>query len=91
MPTLGIFAKRPVAGAVKTRLAAAIGDEAAARFYEVSLRTLLTRLRGLDLRRVIAHLGTSDEDLTWFGQFEGYERWPQPRSEEHTSELQSPC
>ena len=78
MPTLGIFAKRPVPGAVKTRLAAAIGDEAAARFYEVSLRTLLARLRGLNLRRVIAHAGNSEADLAWFQQFEGYELWPQP-------------
>ena len=78
MPTLGIFAKRPVPGAVKTRLAAAIGDEAAARFYEASLRTLLIRLRGLDLRRVIAHAGNSQADLAWFQQFEGYELWSQP-------------
>jgi len=54
MPTLGIFAKRPLAGAVKTRLAAAVGAEAAAKFYEVSLRTLLARVRGINLRRVIA-------------------------------------
>ena len=60
MPTLGIFAKRPIAGAVKTRLAATIGDEAAARFYEVSLRTLLTRVRDLALRRVIAVAQTVD-------------------------------
>ena len=78
MPTLGIFAKRPVPGAVKTRLAVAIGDEAAARFYEVSLRTLLARVRGLELRRVIAHAGGSSEELAWFGQFEGYELWLQP-------------
>ncbi len=78
MPTLGIFAKLPVPGAVKTRLAAAIGDEAAARFYEVSLRTLLTRVRGLDLKRVIAHAGNGEADLAWFRQFEGYELWPQP-------------
>ena len=78
MPTLGIFAKRPVPGAVKTRLAAAIGAEAAARFYEVSLRTLLARVRGLDLRRVIAHTEDSQADRDWFQQFEGYELWPQP-------------
>ena len=53
MPTLGIFAKRPVPGAVKTRLATAIGAEAAARFYEVSLRTLLARMSRIFLRRVI--------------------------------------
>lgn len=78
MPTLGLFAKRPVPGAVKTRLAAAIGDEAAARFYEASLRTLLARVRGLDLRRVIAYAHNSEADLAWFQQFEGYELWPQP-------------
>lgn len=78
MPTLGIFAKRPVPGGVKTRLAVAIGAEAAARFYEVSLRTLLCRGRGLDLRRVIAHAGDSDVDRAWFRQFEGYELWSQP-------------
>ncbi len=78
MPTIGLFAKRPVPGAVKTRLAVAIGAEAAARFYEASLRTLLARVRGLDLRRVIAHTGDSAADLAWFQQFEGYELWPQP-------------
>ncbi len=78
MPTLGIFAKRPVPGAVKTRLAAAIGADEAARLYEVSLRTLLTRARDLLLRRVIAHVAESEVDLAWFRQFEGYELWPQP-------------
>ena len=78
MPTLGIFAKRPVPGAVKTRLAAVIGAEAAARFYEVSLRTLLERVREVTLRRVIAHAGNSEDDLAWFRPFEGYELWPQP-------------
>ncbi len=78
MPTLGLFAKRPVPGAVKTRLTAVIGDEAAARFAEVSLRTLLARVRGLDLRRVMAHAADSQADRDWFGQFEGYELWPHP-------------
>ena len=78
MPTLGLFAKRPVPGAVKTRLAAAIGADSAARFYEASLRTLLSRVQGLDLRRVIAHAGGSDVDRAWFRQFEGYELWSQP-------------
>ncbi len=78
MPTVGLFAKRPVPGAVKTRLAAAIGADEATRFYEVSLRTLLTRVRGLDLRRVIAYAGGSEADLAWFQQFEGFDLWPQP-------------
>ncbi len=78
MPTLGIFAKRPVPGAVKTRLAAAVGAEAAARFYEVSLRTLLARLSKVSMRRVIGVARTSDVDLPWFHQFANYELWPQP-------------
>jgi uncharacterized protein len=55
-----------------------IGDDAAARFYEASLRTLLARVRGLDLRREIAYAEHSEADLAWFQQFEGYELWPQP-------------
>jgi len=54
MPTLGIFARRPIAGEVKTRLAASVGADAAARFYEVCLRTLLERVRSIPIQRVIA-------------------------------------
>lgn len=40
-PTLAIFAKEPVPGRVKTRLASAIGDDAAAAVYrEIAERTL---------------------------------------------------
>lgn len=40
---LGIFAKAPVPGRVKTRLAAVIGPEAAARWYTQSLRVVFRR------------------------------------------------
>ena len=41
---LVIFAKAPKLGAVKTRLAAGIGDEAALEFYQKSLKAVLARL-----------------------------------------------
>lgn len=43
--TLGIFAKAPVAGQVKTRLAIDIGAAAAATWYAQSLRVIFTRTR----------------------------------------------
>jgi len=42
---LGIFCKHPLPGNVKTRLAATIGNEPAARLYEAFLRDLVGRLR----------------------------------------------
>lgn len=44
--TLVVFAKAPVLGRVKTRLAAAIGEAAALAFYEATLKTVLGRLDG---------------------------------------------
>ncbi len=41
---LGIFAKEPRAGEVKSRLAAVIGNEPAARLYDAFLRDLVARL-----------------------------------------------
>jgi rSAM/selenodomain-associated transferase 1 len=43
---LVVFARCPVAGQVKTRLAARIGDEPAAALYEAFLRDLVLRFRG---------------------------------------------
>lgn len=40
---LGLFAKAPVPGLVKTRLASAIGPDAAAEWYARSLRTIFRR------------------------------------------------
>jgi rSAM/selenodomain-associated transferase 1 len=52
--TLGVFAKRPVPGAVKTRLAAATSPEWAARVAEAFLADTLDRLAEVDARRVLA-------------------------------------
>ena len=52
---LGMFAKRPEAGAVKSRLAAVIGPEWAARLYGAFLRDLVARLATMRANRVIAY------------------------------------
>lgn len=60
---LGIFAKQPRPGAVKTRLAAAIGSDAAARLYDAFLRDLLPRLVTIEATRVLAFADPADSDF----------------------------
>jgi rSAM/selenodomain-associated transferase 1 len=52
-PTLGVFAKQPTAGRVKTRLAAATSPAWAAEVAEAFLRDLLDQLAGVPARRVV--------------------------------------
>jgi hypothetical protein len=52
---LGVFAKVPRPGAVKSRLAAGIGPDAAARVYDAFLRDFLPRLAPLPFERVLAY------------------------------------
>ncbi|MFP6764587.1 MAG: TIGR04282 family arsenosugar biosynthesis glycosyltransferase [Planctomycetaceae bacterium] len=87
MKTLGMFAKQPVPGRVKTRLAADWGNDRAAGLYEAFLRDLLDRLgdrrpEGLDagIQRV---LGFSPDEATAHAWFEAaaasrWQLWPQP-------------
>jgi len=51
--TLGIFAKAPVAGRVKTRLAAEIGSRAAAALYRRVGRQVVTASVGRDYRTIV--------------------------------------
>ncbi|MBI2687814.1 MAG: TIGR04282 family arsenosugar biosynthesis glycosyltransferase [Acidobacteria bacterium] len=44
LPAIAVFAKAPLPGRVKTRLAAAVGETEAARLYEQMVSTLLQRL-----------------------------------------------
>jgi glycosyltransferase A (GT-A) superfamily protein (DUF2064 family) len=55
MDQLGMFAKYWEPGSVKTRLAAAIGDEAASSLYRRFVLTLLSRFEGIGQRRVLAY------------------------------------
>lgn len=64
--TLGLFAKQPRPGEVKTRLAEATSPEWAARVYEAFLLDLLDRLATLTVRRVLAY--APDDALGYFQQ-----------------------
>jgi rSAM/selenodomain-associated transferase 1 len=61
-PILGIFAKAPRPGQVKTRLAAASSPEWAARVAEAFLLDLLGRLSQLDMPRVLAYSPLEEEE-----------------------------
>jgi rSAM/selenodomain-associated transferase 1 len=65
---LGMFAKQPVAGITKTRLAAAIGNDQAARLSAAFAMDLIARLPGLADRFVIATTPRTQEALDWFDQ-----------------------
>ena len=76
---LGIFAKQPVAGRVKTRLGEQIGFEAAAELYESFLRDILGRFENTADRRVLGIAPDTSECRHWFAQFDSkYELWAQP-------------
>lgn len=55
--TVVMFAKAPVPGTVKTRLAAAIGDEPAADLYSAFIDDIADTVARTDARRVVAHTG----------------------------------
>lgn len=55
MNELGVFAKFWEPGRVKTRLAAAIGDERSSQIYQCFVETLLERLQGAADRQIIAY------------------------------------
>ena len=85
MRTLGIFAKHPIPGRVKTRLAAIWGDERAAALYECFVRDLLAKFLKVGDRRVIGFAPDSDAARQWFGMATKQEiasgawtLWPQP-------------
>jgi uncharacterized protein len=60
---LGVFAKAPRAGEVKSRLAAAIGAAAAAKLYDAFLRDLLPRLATIEANRILAFASPADHDF----------------------------
>ncbi len=73
-----VFAKHPVPGKVKTRLAEALGPEEAARIYQTLGRSVLDQVRGGPFRSVVYFdPPTATEDITaWLGS-EGLEFRPQ--------------
>lgn len=80
MTTLGMFVKNPEPGRVKTRLAATIGNAAAASLYRAFLTDLIQRFRSTGTRRVLAYSPAEAACREFFTQQSGggYELWPQP-------------
>lgn len=52
MRLLLVFLKEPIAGQVKTRLASAVGEQAAAQYYQAIVEVLLKQLHGLRQTRI---------------------------------------
>lgn len=77
---LGVFAKQPVAGRCKTRLAAVVGEDAAARVAEAFLGDTVARFEGLPTTRCLAYAPPTAAALNCFQSIANgrYELWPQP-------------
>lgn len=58
-----VFAREPLPGRVKTRLAAAIGEQAAAERYETMLRDVLNTVRQLAGVKTVVYWACEDEAL----------------------------
>jgi uncharacterized protein len=76
----GIFAKEPIPGRVKTRLAAEIGPVAAAEFADLSLRELCLRCADIGAERVIGFSPNTPAARAYFSTVAGdrFTLWPQP-------------
>lgn len=77
---IGVFCRRPEAGRVKTRLAAAIGAEAAARLYAAWLEDTIDAVQGLADRVVLDYTPDDEASRRSFERLvrPGVELWPQP-------------
>ncbi len=63
-PIIGLFAKQPVPGQVKTRLTPPLSAEQACQLYQIALQEMVTRLRAAGLPIVICCSGQRD----WFSE-----------------------
>jgi hypothetical protein len=77
---LGIFVKQPIAGSVKTRLAAHLGPELAAEISHAFVLDLSVRFRRTAHRRSLCYAPSHGESRRHFQSLAGeaYELWPQP-------------
>lgn len=80
MDTLVVMAKHPVAGQVKTRLAASLGAEPAAVMAAAFLEDLVRRLADCGDRRILATCPQTSEARDFFVQRSAgrFDLWPQP-------------
>ncbi|MEZ6064506.1 MAG: TIGR04282 family arsenosugar biosynthesis glycosyltransferase [Planctomycetaceae bacterium] len=81
--TLVVFARRPVAGQVKTRLATSIGPAAAADLYLAFLRDTLRIATLVPVERCIACSPADEATQHWFTTLADQRLtvWPQPAGE----------
>lgn len=73
MTTLGIFARHPLPGKTKTRLAKDLGNEAAAEFASAFLRDLLQRMPVCADRFLLCATPENPESNDWFQTHESPE------------------
>jgi rSAM/selenodomain-associated transferase 1 len=80
MTTLGLFAKHPVPGRVKTRLGRSLGDARAAELYAAFVADLAARFARVADRRVLAYAPDDSDARAYFAEVAqaSYELWPQP-------------
>ena len=63
-PVIGLFAKQPIAGQVKTRLTPPLTDQQACQLYAVALRETLERLLDAGFPLVLCYAG----ERSWFAE-----------------------
>jgi len=80
MNLLGIFAKQPVPGRVKTRLADAVGPERTARLYSAFITDIAARFRSLADRRFLCYAPDDRQAVNYFSEISrtDYQLWLQP-------------
>ena len=82
MRTLALFAKQPIPGQVKTRLAATWGAERAAGLFECFLRDQFERFATEGDRRIVAYAPATSAAHDWFAESAGdWQLWPQPETD----------
>lgn len=76
----GLFAKQPIPGKVKTRLADAIGPDAAAELYDAFLTDLANRFAQVADRRILGYSPATAASTRFFQFLSAgrYDLWAQP-------------
>jgi hypothetical protein len=82
MNVLGIFVKHPIPGLVKTRLAAKLGIDGAAKLYAAFINDLSNRFREIGDRRVLCYAPNDESAQEYFRNLAGedFGLWPQPET-----------
>jgi len=83
MNVFGIFAKRPQPGRVKTRIAAALGDELAAELHAAFVQDLIAAFRQTGDRRFLGYAPREADAGEYFRRLceDDYTLWAQPETD----------